>query len=438
MAHNDEVPSQSVQQILNCQYQEWYPHFKSLSFRSEIIPIPRSFVSYLLDDGGVFLPESSDALPRRFHEDEFSAVDNSEYRRWGEEPYSSQDDGECMSSEARSFPELEKTLDEAIARLGGTVVPKLNWSCPKDTAWVSPSGSVKCDNGAEVLLLLKSSDIVVHDLCHAFDNCRDGGLTRPEHFVLVLKKWHPLRPEMEFRCFVKGNQLRGICQREVTSFYPSILESRKELGPVIETFIQDHVLGHFPDPDFVCDVYVTSDRRVKIMDFNPYGGGTLPLLFSWSDFEEAGTSERSSETKQTHPESGRGESASTGVCAEGREPGVGLRVSTSRGANLDREGSEQNEMNGDGTRRSGRTETSFGSNETAERPDRGLIVDELSAASRGEQTRSPVEFRIVETAMGVMPSMAIAGGAPFDLVDLSSGGAIDDFIKRAAEAPGSD
>lgn len=107
MAYNDEVPSQSVQQVLNCQYQEWYPHFKSLSFRSEIIPIPRTFVSYLLDDGGVFLPESSDALPRRFHEDEVSAVDNSEYRRWGEEPDSPQDDGECTSPEVRNAGWLE-------------------------------------------------------------------------------------------------------------------------------------------------------------------------------------------------------------------------------------------------------------------------------------------------------------------------------------------
>lgn len=231
----------------------------------------------------------------------------------------------------------------------------------------------------------------------------------------------------------------------MTSFYPSILDSRKELGLVIETFIQDHVLGRFPDPDFVCDVYVTSDRRVKIMDFNPYGGGTLPLLFSWSDFEEAGTSEMSAETEKAQTASGRGESAWTGVRAEGREPGVGLRVSTLRGANLDREGSETGEMNGNTDSPAGgsRTGTRLGSgwdSFSTERPDRSpMDMDEPSAAApREEQSRSPVEFRIVETAMGVMPSMAIAGGAPFDLVDLSSGGALDEFIKRAAQAPDSE
>ena len=29
------------------------------------------------------------------------------------------------------FPELEAAIDAAIARLGGSVLPKLNWSAPK-------------------------------------------------------------------------------------------------------------------------------------------------------------------------------------------------------------------------------------------------------------------------------------------------------------------
>lgn len=108
MAH-EEVPSQVVQQILNCQYQEWYPQFKSLAFRSDILPLPKPFVSYLLDDGGVFLPESSDALPKRFREGDFSAVDNEEYRRWGEEADAQEeDDKEHMQAEVRTSRCLER------------------------------------------------------------------------------------------------------------------------------------------------------------------------------------------------------------------------------------------------------------------------------------------------------------------------------------------
>jgi hypothetical protein len=35
-------------------------------------------------------------------------------------------------------------------------------------------------------------------------------------------------------------------------------------------------------------VYVTTHGRVKLIDFNPWGGYTLPLLFTWEELEEEG------------------------------------------------------------------------------------------------------------------------------------------------------
>jgi len=40
---------------------------------------------------------------------------------------------------------------------------------------------------------------------------------------VTLRKWFELSPSMEFRCFVKDNNLRGICQRDVSNFYPYLL-----------------------------------------------------------------------------------------------------------------------------------------------------------------------------------------------------------------------
>jgi hypothetical protein len=40
----------------------------------------------------------------------------------------------------------------------------------------------------------------------------------------------------------------------------------------------------------VCDLYVTSTKKVKLIDFNNWGGGTLPLLFEWKELEEIGRS----------------------------------------------------------------------------------------------------------------------------------------------------
>jgi len=65
--------------------------------------------------------------------------------------------------EPESFPELEAALTAGIEALGGTVCPKLNWSVPRDAAWVN-GGTLRCETAGDVMLLLKSSDFVQHDL----------------------------------------------------------------------------------------------------------------------------------------------------------------------------------------------------------------------------------------------------------------------------------
>lgn len=32
-------------------------------------------------------------------------------------------------------------------------------------------------------------------------------------------------------------------------------------------------------------MYVTAAGSIRVLDFNPYGGSTLPLLFSWSELD---------------------------------------------------------------------------------------------------------------------------------------------------------
>lgn len=47
--------------VLNCSFAKWYPTFKSISFRSQVVTLPKGFVDYLVQDG-VYLPDSSSAV----------------------------------------------------------------------------------------------------------------------------------------------------------------------------------------------------------------------------------------------------------------------------------------------------------------------------------------------------------------------------------------
>lgn len=267
--------------INRCQIQEWFPKFKSISIKTLIHELPESFVQYLVDDSGPFLLPLSitndDALPNRIHkpEEEVDFVVSEGSGDEAEEP-----------SPPPSFPELEMEIKSSIESLGGAVFPKLNWSSPKDAAWISSTGNLRCTKFSEIALLLRSSDSIVHDLCNAYDSCTDKTASRPSRFFLALRKWCSLYPEMEFRCFVHHKDLVGICQREVTNFYPAILEMKSDLKMKIEELFAEKIKENFESESYTFDVYVTQDGRVKLLDFNPWGASTLPLLFTWDELEE--------------------------------------------------------------------------------------------------------------------------------------------------------
>ncbi|KAL6532851.1 hypothetical protein OROGR_013811 [Orobanche gracilis] len=271
-----------AEDVNRCQIQEWYPKFKATSIKTLIHELPESFIQYLLDDSNPFLLPLSitndDAFPNRVHkpedEEDFVALEGSEDE--AEEP-----------NPPPSFPELELKIKASIETLGGAVFPKLNWSSPKDSAWISSTGNLKCKSFSEIALLLRSSDSVVHDLCQAYNSCADRTSSRPSIFFLALRKWYSsLHPEMEFRCFVRFKVLVGICQRGMTNFYPALLDRKGDLERIIDDFFMEKVKAGFGSESYTFDVYVTKDGRVKLLDFNPWGGSTLPLLFTWEELEE--------------------------------------------------------------------------------------------------------------------------------------------------------
>jgi hypothetical protein len=172
---------------------------------SVFIPLPPDFVSYLKSDG-IILPRGCSLSAHSASVAEQSESDSED----AEEKASWSDTDSSNSSEDKPyFPAVAEKIESAIAELGGRVVPKLNWSAPRDASWLLPGNTLQCRTSGEVILLLKSSDFIAHDLTHVFEGCSDDSPTSIE-YTLCLRKWEELQPSTEFRCFVRSHTLIGI------------------------------------------------------------------------------------------------------------------------------------------------------------------------------------------------------------------------------------
>jgi hypothetical protein len=156
------------------------------------------------------------------YQPEFSGSDDVEDDGGGDGSGSGADTGGpagAASPWALRFPELRAAIDAAIARLGGAVAPKLNWSSPTDAVWVSPSSSLRCRSAEQVVLLLKSSPRAAFDL-ELCDRLRAGAGCADAAPALALRAWRDVPPERELRCFVHGHRPVGICQRDLGQAFP--------------------------------------------------------------------------------------------------------------------------------------------------------------------------------------------------------------------------
>lgn len=273
------APSPSVEDVLACQFSHWYDRFRSLphdvyrrksvTIKSIVLQVPAPFLEYLMSDG-VRLPAEATKVSSYV-----STGSNNDDDSWGG------DDDDEESSDF-SFPELTQQIQLAIESLGGKVMPKLNWSSPRDATWIN-SGSLKCETPGDVYILLKSSDFVMHDIVHAFDNSQEE---KPPDisYELVLRQWCNLNPSMEFRCFVWNGDLVAISQRNHTQHFPHLKKEMMVFRSQILDFYKDYVYDNFPgNGNFSFDVFIDRQERVWLIDFNVWGTQTDSLLFLWDE-----------------------------------------------------------------------------------------------------------------------------------------------------------
>jgi D123 len=212
---------------------------------------------------------------------------------------------------------LDRQIRAALRELGGSVLPKLNWSAPKDASWIN-AGSLRCQTPGDIYLLLQASDFVSYDVHHALQDVAstqeeddhsnssssssstrsskvDGADTTFSGYKLALRKWCHLYPSQEFRCFVKHRTVVAISQRHSTSHFPHLVQQQDEIRQRLVDFHGEYVKNRFAVnhqqggapvvANYVLDAYIDRHDKVWIVDFNVWGSRTDPLLFTWRQLE---------------------------------------------------------------------------------------------------------------------------------------------------------
>ena len=320
------VPRTSRKVVHACRYDQWHAHFKKWTFESvTIAPLSDGDVTFLLRDEVRVMEKNKGAMPERTKRDAFdrlaaeTAFDEDDELMDSEARPNDDDDDDDDDDEGRrrkfsSSPSesLLTAITESIQQLGGSVHPKLTWSAPTDAIWLTQF-STKCLNCDEVMLLLQSSDRVAHDLdgsayaCCREDEEEDEEIEKHSHSLTLRKHSMSLDLSREFRVFVVNGTITGISQRDVSSFYPFLASEKSKIGWTIERFWKEEVWpsvwhkkicsdGSLASMEknkgkpslnngYCMDLVLSSDNeKVRfIVDFNPFGGATLPLLFSYDE-----------------------------------------------------------------------------------------------------------------------------------------------------------
>ncbi|KAI0802046.1 D123-domain-containing protein [Irpex lacteus] len=284
-------PSLTPSGLLAFQFSSWYPRFASKSIKSTIIkPLGPEFHDYLRSDG-VFLPEGSEDLSVCSALDlapMASALSDDEDGSEGDGSDSDEEEQEPRRKFA--FPELDTRIRDAVKEYGA-VFPKLNFSSPRDAAWMlPPSNPLKCTAPSDVYTLLKSSDFVLHDLNQddVFEGCDSDTVARPHYDLeLVLRKWYPVDRSRELRCFVRREILLGISQRD-PNYYDFWNEpgTQAKVLEAVTRFWEENIKGKWEETDgnYTFDFLLTRDlTKGHIIDFNPYAPRTDSLLFEYDE-----------------------------------------------------------------------------------------------------------------------------------------------------------
>ena len=283
----------------------WLSRYKQYTLKARIISTNIRFFQYLSSDGiyihhkyrkqhpqeSLDLDQIEENSPEKqknlnTNQPTYEAISNK-----NNEDYSSQQ--EIASEESAVFPEFDEEIMKVLEEFDNKVFIKLNWKAPKDIdTWVP---KLLCQSIEDIFLALKSSTLIGDMLENCFpkpENLKkDADIKEIGGFDLILKKWQDLNKSLEFRCFIKNEKLIAISQRYMKNPYAFLNEKgvKTKILELIEAFYNNFNSIKFNDESYTLDVYLEIFKekwRIWLIDINPWGNLTNPLLFTWEELEK--------------------------------------------------------------------------------------------------------------------------------------------------------
>lgn len=105
---------------------------------------------------------------------------------------------------------------------------------------------------------------------------------------IVIRPFRSMNQTREFRLFIHGRELKAMSQYWLIRHFRRLEGMKQKYWDLAARFVES-IAWVLPVDNIVMDIYITSANEIIIIDFNPWGTPTNPLLFGKWDIDWSAT-----------------------------------------------------------------------------------------------------------------------------------------------------
>ena len=177
--------------------------------------------------------------------------------------------GTEISMDCEMSKQVIADLRPVMARVSGNCFVSVDCCAPTDTE------RFKVKGGA-----VYSAKSAWYYLSHSFKVAKAAASGAVEY--VCIRPYRHISKAREFRLFVHDGKLSAMSQYNLVRHFRRLEGERDKYWQMAENFVNE-IIWLLPIKTLVIDVYITSSKKVMIIDLNPWGKPTSPLLLNTWD-----------------------------------------------------------------------------------------------------------------------------------------------------------